>query len=72
MPNNKIAKDGLDDAIKEVFPAYPAKLRNFVKNKIINFVSNGLSDGYDVALIKKIGNKTELRVLQIREENEED
>jgi hypothetical protein len=42
-----------------------------LRGKVLNYVGDGLSEGYDVAMVKRNGTKSILKVLKlIREDND--
>ncbi len=42
-----------------------------LRGKVLNYVGNGLAEGYDLALIKRGGAKTILKVLKLIREDDE-
>jgi hypothetical protein len=60
----------LDKTIGNLYPDCSARQVAEIRNNIINYVSQGLADGYDLALIKNNDTKKILKVLKIvQEEN---
>ena len=70
---NRDTQEGLskiDEAIRSRYPDCTPDEAENIRGKVINYVGNGLSDGYDVALIKRSGLHTLLRVLKLVEEDD--
>jgi hypothetical protein len=81
MANQKMTKDNsrrlstgsdLDKTLESLFPGFTAGQRKIIEGRIKGFIANGLSDGYDIALIKKVADSVKLRTLRLEEEEEED
>lgn len=65
------AVEKIDHAIRARFPdVTPAQARN-LRNKVLNYVGDGMHDGYDLAMIKRQGDQTVLRVLKMVVENDD-
>jgi hypothetical protein len=60
----------IDDAIRSRYPDCTEGQAENIRGKVLNYVGNGLSDGYDVALIKRTGLHTILRVLKLVAEDD--
>lgn len=61
--DNKI----LDAAIKSVFPTKTSQEIREIRSKVIEYISKGLVDGFDIALIKQQDGNTILKVLKLVE-----
>jgi hypothetical protein len=64
------ALTGLFNAIRKKYPAVSDVQAEHLQNKVISYVSDGLADGYDLALIKRKDDKTILKVLKLMEEDD--
>jgi len=64
------ALSGLFNAIRKKYPSVSDAQAEHLQNKVITYVSDGLSDGYDLALIKRKDDRTILKVLKLMEEDD--
>ena len=61
----------IDSAIRSRYPEVNDYQTERLRGKVLNYVGDGLSEGYDVAMIKRNGTKSILKVLKlIREDND--
>jgi hypothetical protein len=60
----------IDDAIRTRYPDCGDGQAENIRGKVLNYVGDGLSDGYDVAMIKRSGLRTILRILKLVEEED--
>ena len=63
------ALTSLYNAIRKKYPAVSDTQAEHLQNKVISYVSEGLADGYDLALIKRKDDKTILKVLKLEEDD---
>ena len=63
------ALTSLYNAIRKKYPAVSDSQAENLQNKVISYVSEGLADGYDLALIKRKDDKTILKVLKLEEDD---
>jgi hypothetical protein len=69
--DNDDAVQDIDKAIRSRYPdVTPAEVRN-LRNKVLGYVGNGFNEGFDLAMIKRQGNQTILRVLKLIEEDDD-
>lgn len=68
--SSQSALSGLFSVIKKKYPTVPDEQVEHLQNKVITYVSEGLADGYDLALIKRKDGKTVLKVLRLMEEED--
>ena len=59
----------IDDAIRRRYPDVNDYQAEHLRGKVLNYVGNGLSEGYDVAMIKRNGAKSILKVLKLIRED---
>ncbi|MCL4506182.1 MAG: hypothetical protein M1434_10170 [Chloroflexi bacterium] len=64
------ALSGLFNAIRKKYPTVSTEQAEHLQGKVIKYVSEGLADGYDLALIKRRDGKTTLKVLMLMEEED--
>lgn len=61
----------IDSALRSRYPDVNDSQAERLRGKVLNYVGDGLADGYDVAMIKRNGTKSILKVLKlIREDND--
>jgi hypothetical protein len=61
----------IDEAIHSRYPDANDSQTERLRGKVLNYVGDGMSEGYDVAMIKRNGAKSILKVLKlIREDND--
>ncbi len=61
----------IEDAIRSRYPdVTPAQARN-LRDKVLGYVGDGFHEGFDLAMIKRQGNQTILRVLKLIEEDDD-
>jgi len=59
----------LDRAITRRYPSLPKNQVRTVRSRIMEYVANGLADGFDVALIKPISDEEiRIKVLTLQKE----
>ncbi|HEY3291123.1 MAG TPA: hypothetical protein VGK87_13415 [Anaerolineae bacterium] len=68
--SNQNALSGLFSVIRKKYPNVSDEQVEHLQNKVINYVSDGLNDGYDLALIKRKDGKTVLKILKLMEEED--
>lgn len=61
---------GLFNAIRKKYPTVSDAQAEHLQGKVIHYVSDGLANGYDLALIKRKDGKTVLKVLKLMEEED--
>ena len=61
----------IDDAIRSRYPEVDDAQAEHLRGKVLNYVGNGLAEGYDLALIKRNGAKSILKVLKLIKEDDE-
>ena len=57
-------------AIRRKYPNVSESQAEHLQGKVISYVSDGLADGYDLALIKRQDDRTVLKVLKLMEEED--
>ena len=67
--STQVALTSLYNAIRKKYPAVSDAQAEHLQNKVISYVSAGLEDGYDLALIKRKDDKTILKVLKLEEDD---
>jgi hypothetical protein len=61
----------IDSALRSRYPDVNDSQTERLRGKVLNYVGDGLTEGYDVAMIKRNGTKSILKVLKlIREDND--
>jgi len=73
-PRLRAAMRRLDLSVGGKFRDLSSEDRETIKASLIDYVSKGIDDGYNLALIRQIGGETDLRVLKLMldENNKED
>ncbi len=61
----------IDEAIRQRYPEVDDAQAEHLRGKVLNYVGNGLAEGYDIAMIKRSGAKTILKVLKLIKEDDE-
>jgi hypothetical protein len=56
--------------LRKKYPDVSESQAEHLQGKVLNYVSDGLSDGYDLALIKRKDDRTVLKVLKLMEEED--
>ncbi len=61
----------IDAAIRSRYPEVDDIQAEQLRGKVLNYVGSGLAEGYDLALIKRSGARTILKVLKLIKEDDE-
>jgi hypothetical protein len=61
----------IDDAIRSRYPEVDDAQAMHLRGKVLNYVGSGLQEGYDLAMIKRNGARTILKVLKLIKEDDE-
>ena len=57
----------IDDAIRARYPVSTSKETRAIRSNVFDFITSGLAEGWDIALIKKTSGRTRIRVLKLVE-----